>query len=330
MPGGQADGSTGLLFAAAGCDGRRAFDIDDLVEMDYRGWAADLGVRYRLVDRGDRLHIESRVRNREAGELAVEFTLELMSGSNAAAAVMAAAQRANLSAFSLGFEDLGFYDRMLAFCADETGLSRDAYVDRHIEAWRERWLELDAEPEPALVDAYREFIESPDELRLQSRSAYSVPVVGLGEYSLPELLGRMETTLAVNDAEPVPMALTEVEPEADGEQAPALADAGRTGRESSGERTVREPAGTSSRRAASVSSSSARGPSWVEVEPAALAGHVDRRIRVETMAGRSFRGRLARVESDSLHIRVQGTGGYYIRPVERDGIRSVSVWLDAG
>lgn len=321
LPTGRADASAGLLFAAAGCGGRSGFDIDDLVGMDYFGWTADMAVHYRLVDRGQRLEVETRVRNRDAGAVSVDTTLDLMAGSMDAAAVMAAARQADLRAFSLTYEDLGFYDRMLTFCAGETGMAREAYIDHHVAAWRTRWAQLGAEPDDAVVAAYRDFLETSGRLGLRSRSEYSMPVIGIAEYSLPEFLGRMETMLAVNDAEPVPMALTPVDSQPAGAAAGpvAAADSAATDRAAEPGRAI-----------APRRSSTGAGPSWVDVEQSALAAHLDRQVRVETAQGRRYRGRLARVEADAIHIRIQGTGGYYVRPVERAGIRAVSVWLDAG
>lgn len=311
LPTGRADASAGLLFAAAGCGGRSGFDIDDLVGMDYFGWTADIAMHYRLVDRGQRLEVETRVRNRDAAAVSVATTLDLMAGSMDAATVIAAARQADVRAFSLTYQDLGFYDRMLTFCAGETGMAREAYIDHHIAAWRARWGQLGAEPEDAVIAAYRDFLETPGWLELRSRSDYSVPVIGIAGNSLPEFLGRMETMLAVNDAEPVPMALSLVELQP--------ADSGASDRPA-------EPAGV----IAPGRSSTGAGPGWVDVEQSALASHLDRRVLIETVQGRRYRGRLARVEAGAIHIRIQGNGGYYVRPIERAVIRAVSVWLDAG
>lgn len=310
--------SIGLPFAAAGCDGRRVFDLDDLARMDYLRWIADVEMHYRIVDRGARLEPLMRVRNRDAADLTLEAELDLRAGSMSAAAIMAAAQRADLRSFSLRYEDLGFYDRMLDFCADETDMTRAEYVQHHVQAWRTRWSQVGGEPRPELVEAYRDFIESPDRLRIATRSQYSVPVLGIGQYSLPAFLARMDTTVVVNASEPVPVALdpvttaprTAAAPEADAQSGSAPAEAAPS------------VAGASSR-----ASSSGAGPRWTRVQVDALGTHVGRRIRIDRDDQRHV-GVLEAVEPDRIRIRVQGVGGYYVRPLDRAAIASASVLLD--
>jgi hypothetical protein len=300
--------------------------------MDYADWAGDLEFRYRLIDLGRQLEFSTRVRTRDAAEVSMEAMLDLLAGSTDVAAVMAALQQAELRAFSLTYDDLGFYDRMLAFCARQTDMSREAYVDHHLEAWRARWAQFGVRPDASLVEAYREFVASPDRLRLETRSNYTVPLTGLEAYSPPELLARMETMLVVDGGEPVPVQWTDIVPEAvaDDGDAPAATPAATQAatRAERAPETVRPAPPT--RLAPSTPPAVRRGPDWVAVEPSGLSAYIDRPVRVETDGGRRLRGRLTRIESDAIHIRIQGTGGYYVRPVARASIRSVAVRADAG
>jgi hypothetical protein len=42
-------------------------------------------------------------------------------------------------------------------------------------------------------------------------------------------------------------------------------------------------------------------------------------------SGDSYAGRLERVDDDNAHIRVEGVGGFYIRPLALEEIREVEV-----
>ena len=79
--------------------------------------------------------------------------------------------------------------------------------------------------------------------------------------------------------------------------------------------------------ASSRASSSGAGPRWTRVEVDALGTHVGRRIRIDRDDQRHV-GVLEAVEPDRIRIRVQGVGGYYVRPLDRAAIASASVLLD--
>jgi len=317
-------------FAAAGCDGRSHFSIDDLIDMDYYLIDADLEAHYRLIDGGRQIRQFVRVRSRDAGEFAVEAIVDLMAGSRNTTELMLALQRADLRSFSLAYEDLGFYDRMLAFCAARTDMDRDDYIAHHIEAWQSQWAALGARPAPELVEAYSDFVESPDRFQVRSRTEYAVALATIGEYALPDFLERMDTVVSISDSDPVPVDIEASAP------APRVAGSGDAPAEPGGETDsaaergrfddAERARGGAERIEQARRTAAARAEArWRDVAPADLADHIDRPVRVEMRSGRRFFGRLERIEPGTVHLRFVGDSGYYVRPLSRDEVRAVAV-----
>lgn len=327
--------TSGLPFDAAGCDGRTQFSANDLMHMDYFDIRADVDALYQLLDDGNRLRLFASARTYEASAIHLEATLDLPAGTFSARDLARATENARLRAFSVEYEDLGYYERMLAFCAEETGMSRSAYVAHHIQAWKRAWARFDTEPAPAVVAAYESFLEDPQQLSVTSRADGGVSFNRIEHYALPDLIERLGVTLVVNYGEPraldirVPEAPHSRVAAADATAAaPAPAETGSAEPGSAaddartGVRAADDAAGAREEPAAERTSR------WVEVDPGAIGSRAGQRVRVRMQSGASYSGRLSRVDSENLHIRVEGVGGFYIRPLEREAIRELKFYDD--
>ena len=205
-PGGTSPtGVSGALFNAAGCDGRTQFTANDLMQMDYFDVRADVEAQYQLVDNGERLRLFASARNHDAGAIDLEATFDLLSGSLSTRNPASSMQNARLGSFALEYEDLGFYERMLAFCADEMSMTKPQYIAHHVEAWKQAWSVSDVEPGPDALAAYESFLEDPQQLSVRSAAEHSVSIEGMQRYTMPDLLERMKVRLVVNYSEPQPL-----------------------------------------------------------------------------------------------------------------------------
>ncbi len=333
---GQAADSLG--FAAAGCQGRSGFSVDDFIDMDYFVIQADVEANYRFVDEGLQLRQYVRTRSAEIGEVEFEAVVDLNAGSLGMMELMTALRRADLNSFTFEYEDLGFYPRMLGFCARRMDMDRDTYIDHHVRAWAEQWARLGSRPAPQLVEAYRRFVESPDRLSATSRAVYSVDLQMLGEYSLAQFFERMETRISFGNREPIAVEARIVETPPQAPDPAVAASAPAPDDPASSDPVDAEPAAPRSEavrrspveraRVAGEAASAARSESrWsaVELTDATLADLVDRPVRVDLVSGRRFFGRVERIEPESLHLRFTSDSGYFVRPVARAEIRSIAV-----
>lgn len=323
-------------FTAAGCAGRQDFSVDDFIDMDYYVVETDIDMHYRFLEGERRMRQTVGIDSPSIGAFDFEFVIDNMGGSRSMPALMQAWRRAGLDAFSLAYRDRGFFDRMIDFCAARMDLDRDEYIDHHLQAWTERWRSLGVAPSPSLVEAYGDFVRSPDSLRIGSRAEYSVELVMIGEYSLPQFLERMETTVGFGAARAMPLELTAIDADAaeptGGEPAELAASEPSPEPESSASAEpvasidARRAAAERARRAAEAAAAQQAESRWSDVGlgDAALAAVVDRPVRIVTRSGRRFIGRLERIEPERIHIRFVGDSGFYVRPVARGEIRSVA------
>lgn len=335
MPGGTSPSfASGVPFDAAGCDGRTQFNANDLMDMDYFDIRADIEVHYQLINGGNRLRLYASARTHDASAIYLEANIDLTSGSLSTADLARSMENARLSSFSLEYEDLGYYERMLAFCADEMDMTRQEYVAHHLESWQQAWTRFNAEPGPDLVAAYETFLDDPQQLSVRSGGETSVSLEGVENYTLSSLLERMEVGLAVNYGDPQPLDIrtpeasrqrltsaSEPSPAEPAADAPSTAAAPAPREEET--YTAAQADNTETDRAEEAAPG--RTSQWVQVEPAKLDAYRNHRLRIQMRSGDSYAGRLERVDSDNVHIRVEGVGGFYIRPLALEEIREVEV-----
>lgn len=333
-------GTSSVLFNAAGCDGRTQFTANDLMQMDYFDIRADLEAHYRLIDNGNRLRLFVSARNHDASAMDLEVTFDISPGSLSTSDLARSMENARLHSFSLEYEDLGFYDRMLTFCADEMSMTEPAYIAHHLESWKQAWSPSGVEPGPDTVAAYQSFLEDPQQLRVSSNAEHGVSFEGIERYTMPGFLERMEARLVVNYGEPRPLDMNVLDgssrrivstdqpastegaatpPEAADPQAASMADIADTTADADADANADAPEEAVVRPDPSQ---------WIEVDPARVEAHLDQRLRIRMQSGDRYAGRLVRVESGQIHIRVERPGGFYIRPLARGEIQGIEAFED--
>lgn len=325
MPGSTSPtGASGVLFAAAGCDGRAQFSADDLMQMDYFDIRADVEARYRLIDNGDRLRLFASARTYDASAIHLEVTFDLLSGTVSTRDLARSIDNARLDSFSLEYEDLGFYKRMLAFCADKMSMTQSDYIAHHVEAWNQAWSNFNAEPSQELMAAYGSFVENPQQLSVSSGAENSVSLERIEHYPISDLLERMEVSLVVNYGDPHPLEIKGLEASPAG-----IASTGQpAGANGASTHPDSEDTATTNSSDANASEITATEPRsrWIKVDPQKIEGRRGHRLRVLMHSGDRHSGRLSRVDPDNIHIRIERVGGFYIRPLARGDIRELKVY----
>ncbi|RFF31743.1 hypothetical protein [Wenzhouxiangella sediminis] len=340
MPGGTSPTfASGVPFDAAGCDGRTQFSANDLMHMDYFDIRADVEVHYQLIDDGNRLRFYASARTYDASAIHLDATIDLAAGSLSTLDLARSMENARLSSFSLEYEDLGYYERMLAFCAEEMDMSRSEYLAHHLEAWKQAWARFNAEAGPDLVAAYESFLNDPKQISVRSDAETSVSFDGIENYTMSGLLERMNVRLVVNYGDPQPLDIKAPEsprqriasaPTPASDPIPASAEAPTDTQDTAAASKPDDattPARAESADTGTTEEATAEPASrWVRVEPAELDAYRNDRVRIRMRSGDSYAGRLERVDADNVHIRVEGVGGFYIRPLALEEIREVEVY----
>jgi hypothetical protein len=326
--------NSAFLFAAEGCGERTQFSANDLMHMDYFDIRADVDAHYRFIDDGERLRVSISARTQNASAIYLEANFDLLSGTLHARDVARSMQNARLGAFLLEYEDLGYYERMLGFCAEEMQMTRAEYIAHHLQAWTEAWSRAEARPGPDLVAAYEAFLKDPQQFRINSNAEDSVSLEGIDHYEVSDLLERMDVRLVVNHGDPQPLDVAGLD------ESPARIAASDQSADTDLDVPTASPGSDRATVPASNPTNGAGGTDaeatttevssgWITVDPGELGAYRNPRLRVVLDSGDDYTGRLSRVDDDNIHIRVRGVGGFYVRPIPRSRIRELEVYEDS-
>jgi hypothetical protein len=199
-------------FDSAACDLDRSFESSDLMRMGL----PDAPVRARLA-----------VSLVDAATADVEVTLSRAGASRATLSArlraddperIIDADPATLIALERRWDvaDEGFVAARNRYCAGRLGISRDGYVDRHLDAVRARLAALGVRADPAVEGAYRRFVGRGGELTWRAQPSLATTFGQMARFSPAQQLRLLNATIESVRGRAVPFAL-----EFDVPQAPA-------------------------------------------------------------------------------------------------------------
>ncbi len=271
----------------------------------------DLGLDYRLVNQGEHVEMNYRMRTRQLDEVSARIRLDLGSNSRELESVFAALMSSRLLLASQDYTDLGFYPRMLAYCAEQNGLNTSDYIALHVDAWTESWRAIGLDPGPLVQAGYKHFLGHPQSVTISARPEHGIALSSLGQSPGLELLARVSAEFSINDGVPVDLAFNRIARATPSR--PAIAD------------SEVEAGGATS--AIQVPDGIVLGvrPSWEDIEPGAAAGHIGDRAIVHTSGGDRYSGRIVGVVNGELHLSMQTRQGQFVRPVALNRIDRIQV-----
>lgn len=217
-------------FDAAGCGIDRDFDESDLLRMGLSEGAVEARMSMRRLD---------------AATAAVEIGFARAGSSRATLSMRVRADDPErildgdpgaLIALERRWEvvDEGFVAARNRYCASRLGISRDGYVDRHVDAVRARLAGLGVRADPAVEGVYRRFAGRGGELTWLARPSLATTFAQMARFAPAQQLRLLNATIESTRGRAVPFALTvEALPAA---EPPALAAAAAGGDAPDGER----------------------------------------------------------------------------------------------
>lgn len=316
--------SPGLGFDAVGCDGRDQFSVRDLTAMEYWDLVGDLDVSYRLSENSDRVDLAFTLTTREMSRTRFDVQLALSGASRDVQSLAGADVR--LETASMTFEDLGYYDRMLAFCADETGLSGEEYRASHLVAWQEAWAGVGVDLGEPAVEAYRDFLASPGTLTIDMDPGSDFDparAMGLSPHRLARHLG---ISVSVDDESYGSLAPSRADPsdtEDSGSDSPSTAE--QLPWESPTEDAEAGQADEDGAEDDAEASDESEPDPLRTVPPSELGSHTGRWVVLRMRDGAERQGRVVEVDGDRVRLEQRMSGGYAVVPVSRAEIAEVRV-----
>lgn len=299
-------------LAAAGCGDRSGFGVNDLMDMGYSGLVVDTRVDYRFIGGGQLLNVE--MESDFEGMNRIRMAAELSLGANSlnSAAVGMAMTNAELLNLSLEYIDRGYAERVLAFCQEETGMNRPAYIAHHLSAWQTQLNQLGFEPGSNLTDAYRTFLNEPDQLSLTVKPSGALSAGELTQLTPDMLLAHLQTELSVNHESVGRLDLSVLD-------SGALLDRPVVGADESREETpaVHQPSVFESKEEPEPQ------PAQRRVAIDNLGRYLERDVAVQLNDGKTLEGHIQSVHELSLQFKHFRNGGYVIMPIQYRDIEAV-------
>lgn len=295
--------TSGLPFEAAGCANRQWFSLGDLSQMGYWNLVVDIDMNYEISGGGDTVNFRISNQTREISRITASSRVRLGSGSRDLDLLARAWAMAQVIRLEATYRNLGFREKMVDFCAEETEMSPSEYLDHHHARWTAAWASLSLRPDTELQRAYRAFLDRPEELDLSVEPVVRLAVASLGQLSGEEIMSQLNLFLNVNHGPETRIALEVTDR--------AVADR-------SGNNNASSDAAVAAERRARVSR-------WTDISVREASQHIGSPIIIRTSTGDRVRGHLENSDAQSLHIKIRGVGGYLVRPYPIDQIENVQV-----
>lgn len=315
----QSGFSSGVMFDAAGCGDRTEFGAHDLTGMDYWDLIGDVDMSYELSRDNRRMTVNMTFGLREMSRNRIEAELAIIGGGRDIQSLAGAEME--LETASLVYEDQGFYDRMVDYCAEKTELSPADYKAHHLAAWESAWSTVGMDPGEETVSAYAAFVDSPGTMTLSIDPVGEVNpthLMGLSPYRMAERLG---LRIAVNGEDYGAVALSQATQDGnEGEEESSSTTADATlpwqSSETDGPETDDNDESAEQGRATSEPE---------RLSPSALPRLTGRWVVLHMSNGDQKTGRVVEVDGGRVRLEQRLSGGYAIVPVSQAEIRAVQV-----
>ena len=298
-----------LPFAAAGCADYENFSFYDLGELGLAELHVDLNLSFQLVNQEEEIDLSSRAYIRGLGDRRWRLRLALDESDRSLANLDSLMASSLLLSFEQEYLDLGYYPRLLAFCATQTGLDLNDQIDWHLQAWVEQWEQAGLQPGPLVIAGYRHFLHQPQMLSVRATHETGIGWTADREQSLVELiLADMDTSFNLDEGTPVSLSFESTQPPIVAIRRPEL-----------------EPAPADIPLEPDSDIELGMATDWIRIEPSQAAAHISHRAQIQSRDGQRFGGRIAAVDDAFLHLTSRSRIGEFTRPIALDDIESLRV-----
>lgn len=291
------------------CGQRSRFTYPDLVAMGYPNPRKDMRLQFEFIGETHAL----RFFISEYADFVREFELRTDITLNAASRdiddLRTALNIAQVQGIRFHYRDLGFNERMLSFCEDESGYGRETLIQQHIAGVQnilaqKHGLNLGIN----VADAYRRLLRGEKELDLMLRPHASLSYKQLVNLDADVLLSRLSGDLNIknNSVGLFDLSVLKQSPAAN---APVV---------------NRAPENSAPRPRPQVENSPAA-PRKVNVNLENVGEFIGAELKVALSNSRELVGILEEVGKDTLHLKIASSGGYLIRPVMREDVQSLEL-----
>ncbi|UTW09812.1 hypothetical protein KDW96_00205 [Pseudomonas benzenivorans] len=272
------------LFTAMGevaCGKIRTIGADELLDMGYRTFETDGQFSYWFQPGAKTLSFSLTSDTRDMGELRVALSVMNMPDNPGDLRV----NPPRVQRVSVEINDNQYQRKVQDYCAAKLGLEREAYLKVAVEQFEKVLRSQRIALDKPLVDAYADYLEDPQTLRVELEPTEGMAWGGLQFFDPKDVLAMLRPVVLVNRQAVQPLGFSWVDPTS----RPARA----------------VEAGEVEERVGSVAAGARTG--FVSVS--SLADHVGKRLRFVTYDGMYYQGILTRVANNKAYLRLQAGNG---------------------
>ncbi|HVH34438.1 MAG TPA: hypothetical protein VM847_10050 [Tahibacter sp.] len=188
-------------FETFACGGVAELTSTNFSAMQLQPRTPQLDLDYRYDAQAQHLEADLRITNAPFGK--VELRTELRQFQPQIFDTAAARDALRIASADFSYRDDGFLRKRNEFCARETGLDVDGFIERHIASVQERLKTSHIVPAEGVVEIYRELLSGGGEIKLLSLPREDIAPAQYDTYDPEEVLRWLNLTARHNDAPPV-------------------------------------------------------------------------------------------------------------------------------
>lgn len=188
-------------FETFACGASTQFDAADFASMQVQPRSPQLNLEYRFDAAAQNVEFDLRIDNAPFATLRLRSELRHVSPRLFDEPATHDAVRIGSADFS--YDDGGFLRRRNQFCARETGLDVDGFIERHIAAVQERLKASHIVPAEGVVEMYRRLLAEGGDVQLLSLPRDDIAPTQYDTYDPEEVLRWLNLTARHNDEPPV-------------------------------------------------------------------------------------------------------------------------------
>jgi len=276
--------------------------------MGYQQLVSDLKFKYRLDPAAQTLTLNLRGETQEMSSGELMLTLKLKQPGIPFGGELAA-QPPQLEYARLSYEDNAYMSRVARYCRGISGLEQTAYVEQSVKEWEQALAELGLRINSDFRQAYRLWLSGGKRLLIELDPPQEVDY-GLLPFIKPaDALEMLGAHLRVGEYAVHDMAIQW--------------DTGALLAAMKGEQPVAEPEQPVARAPAPAP---VRQPAYRTVAFEELADHLEFPVRIHTVQGKVYEGKLLTVEKVGVQVGALVSGGVITYPVHRDDIIEMEVY----
>ncbi|MBL8298270.1 MAG: hypothetical protein JNN30_07990 [Rhodanobacteraceae bacterium] len=188
-------------FETFACGAAAELKAADFASMQVQPRTPLLNLRYRYDATSHNLELDLGIENAPFGTLTLRSELRQITARVLDDA--AAREAVRIASADFSYRDSDFLRRRNQFCARETGVDVDGFIERHVNAVQERLKTSHIVPAEGVVDMYRQLLSSGGEVKLLSLPREDIAPAQYDTYDPEEVLRWLNLTARHNDAPPV-------------------------------------------------------------------------------------------------------------------------------